>query len=135
MKIIQLTKGKETTVDDEDYVYLSKVKWHTSSMGYACNRNKISIFMHRLITNAPENKEVDHINGDRLDNRKENLRLVTHQENMFNVHKARGYQKVGNRYKSYISVKNQRIYLGCFVSKEEASNAYLDAKREYHIIG
>lgn len=77
---------------------------------------------------------IDHINGDTLDNRIINLRSVTNQENAFNT-KAKGYcyHKRVKKWSAKITINYKQIYLGYFDTKEEASIAYSDAKKKYHI--
>ena len=85
-------------------------------------------------------KIVDHINGDKLDNRIENLRNVDEFINTQNIHKARknnknnllGVYVFEGRYKSCIRVNKKSLHLGTFDSKELAHEAYLQAKRKYH---
>jgi len=94
MKEIKLTQGKFAIVDDADYNWLNQWKWYAKicSNGkriYVARFQRINgkpttIYMHRIITNCPEDKEVDHINGDSLDNRRKNLRIVTRSENSNN---------------------------------------------------
>jgi len=92
MKIIKLTKGKETIVDNEDFNYLNQWKWHITSGGYAYRREYLgggqrdfnNIYIHRLLLKNPIGFQTDHINGNRLDNRKENLRIVTASQNQMN---------------------------------------------------
>lgn len=78
---------------------------------------------------------IDHINQIRTDNRICNLRSVTNQENSFNT-KAKGYSfnKSLQKYIARIRVNNELIYLGIFDTKEDARQAYLEAKKTYHII-
>ena len=78
---------------------------------------------------------LDHINRDRSDNRISNLRSVTRQQNMYNTG-AKGYCWVKNisKWKSQIQVNKKLVCVGYFNTKEEARNAYLDAKEKYHII-
>lgn len=91
MKLIPLTQGMVAIVDDEDFPRISSVKW---SVQKNCNtfyakRNTPAIngkrqgieLMHRWVLNPPVGKEIDHINGNGLDNRKINLRAVTHRQN------------------------------------------------------
>jgi hypothetical protein len=92
MKEIPLTQGKVALIDDEDYEKICTGKWCAQyapwtfySHGKVPGRKKI-ISMHRFIMGDPENKEIDHINGNGLDNRKENLRIVSRQENGQNYH-------------------------------------------------
>jgi hypothetical protein len=105
MKLIQLTRGFSTMVDDSDYEELSKYKWHYTnikgigyavrgsrlpSIGYKQNGKVIRISMHRIITGATErSQQVDHIDGNGLNNQRENLRICTHSENLLNSWKHR----------------------------------------------
>ena len=94
MKKIKLTKGKYALVDDADFSRLNQWKWCYNENGYATrgthkriNGERISInySMHRLINKTPDNLFTDHINRNKLDNRKSNLRTITHQQNCFNL--------------------------------------------------
>jgi len=106
-KLIELTQEKFAIVDDEDYEYLMQHKWHYS-MGYASAEIYISptkrkrLKMHRVIMKPPDHLVVDHINHDTLDNRKENLRICTKQQNEMNqkirINKESKYKGVNKRY-------------------------------------
>jgi hypothetical protein len=91
VKEIQLSKGKVALVDDEDFEYLSQWKWFYHNKGYAArNKNtgnrvgRGSYLMHKVIMNTPDGMETDHINGDKVDNRKSNLRICSKSENIMN---------------------------------------------------
>lgn len=120
-------------------------------IGYVCKAGyvniriklvkKIHIKAHQFIYYIATGKivkEIDHINGIKNDNRIENLREVTHQQNHFNETKAKGYylDKRTNRWYSRIQVDGKQINLGYFKFEDEylARQAYLDAKLIYHII-
>ena len=80
-------------------------------------------------------KEIDHINGNRSDNRICNLRSVTRQQNMWNKKNAKGYyfHKAAQKYAGQIRINTKAIHLGLFNTEEEARNAYLAAKEIYHV--
>lgn len=101
------------------------------------------VLQHRIISAAflgldmtDTKRQVDHINGIRHDNRVENLRLVTHQQNNFNNHNAKGYcwHKQHRKWQARIKVDGNSQYLGLFETEEDARNAYLEAKDRLHII-
>jgi hypothetical protein len=76
---------------DEKNEHLLNTKWYLDKDGYAITREGIK--MHRIIMNPPKNMVVDHINHDKLDNREENLRIVTRQVNARNRKKVTGVFK------------------------------------------
>lgn len=88
--------------------------------------------MHRLILSAGEGDIVDHINGDGLDNRRSNLRIVTTQQNAFNQkhhggssrHKGVSYRSDTGTWRAYITMDGVRRYLGNFASEDDAALAY-----------
>lgn len=79
---------------------------------------------------------IDHINGNKTDNRIENLRDVTQQQNQHNRTTAKGYSwnKLEKKWKAHIRLNNKGIHLGTFDKEEDAREAYLNAKEIYHII-
>lgn len=89
-KTIIISNGLHVWVDDEDYAEQSAFKWTAQKEHktfYATRLKRINgkykkIYMHRSIMKAPKGMEVDHGNGNGLDNRRENLEIVTHNENM-----------------------------------------------------
>lgn len=114
-----------------------------SSEGYATTRtNGNRIFMHRLILGAKKGQIVDHINGDRLDNRKRNLRICTTGENLANQSKPypsstsglRGvsFNKEKKRWVAQICLLSKNTFIGYFDSKEEAHSAYKKASKKAH---
>lgn len=102
-----------------------------------------SIYMHRLVANSPEDAYTDHINGDKLDNRKCNLRICSDSENLMNskvrVDNKSGYKGVFQekrtlRWCAQINIDKVRIHLGTFSSPEEAAIAYdASAKMAYGV--
>ena len=117
---------KIAKIDKQDMpIYLSR-KWHISSTGYLVWRGYIdgkkkTIRLHRLINKTPEGYVTDHINNDKLDNRRKNLRTVTQKENMRNMtNQGKGYwyQKQN---KNWV-VEVYGIHRGCFNTEEEAES-------------
>ena len=118
MKEIQLTGGEICLVDDEDFDFVSKIKWHIDSDGYARHGSKR---MHRIIANTPKGMETDHINREKLDNRRSNLRVCTQHENQMNRGKQKnnksGYKGVFSARKKWrpqIKYKGKVIRFGVF---------------------
>lgn len=138
---IELTQGKFALVDAEDYERLSKYKWHCHH-GYAVrnekqpNGKRKTLPMHRQILETPL-PFVDHINLDRLDNRKSNLRGCSASENQANRGAVRnGYKGVyrihkSNGWAAQIRVKGKLHYLGHHPSEEMAALAYNKAALQF----
>jgi hypothetical protein len=148
MKELILGKGEICLVDDEDYEYLSQYRWNKSQYGYAYrigDRQKgeqWKILMHREIMKAQKSRIVDHKNGNRIDNRKENLRFATPHQNSCN--------RIGNTAKSgykgvirnktskreswiaRIKINRKMTYIGCYETPEIAARAYNDAAIRFH---
>ena len=139
MKTIALTRGKVTIVDEEDFEELNKYKWHariqTYTGAFRAKRygNPIEVDMARQIMNCPPGLEVDHINGNLLDNRRCNLRICTHGENMRNrklqKNNTTGYRGVtmvhpSKRYTAQIYEKRRKIHIGTYDTPEDAARAY-----------
>jgi hypothetical protein len=141
---IALTKGKFSLVDRDEHKRISSHKWHLSHNGYAIRldykNNKSVIYMHRAITNCKKPFVVDHINRDKLDNRRKNLRVCTNNENVRNSpsrggsssYKGVSHAKEFNKFRCRIGVDNRMIHLGYFVCEKEAAKAYNVAALEYH---
>lgn len=141
MKEIKLSQGKVALVDKEDYERLSKHKWNYNGR-YAKRtvnqRGKYeTILMHRFIMNTPETMYTDHINGNKLDNRKSNLRVCTPRENSWN---GRGHHNNPSKYKGVNwnpQRNNWRVrvdgkYHGSFKTEKEAAKKYNElAKKIY----
>ena len=96
---------------------------------------------HRLVWllhtgDDPGQWQIDHINGNRIDNRPCNLRLVTHQQNSHNLLSAKGFyfNKSTGKWLAQIQIDGKRKYLGYYDCPNEARSAYLAAKEIYHVI-
>lgn len=149
MKLIKLTQGKSTIVDDDMFEYLNQWKWHFHT-GYAGRHLYLGggrkhpkrkfLFLHQLINNTPKGFETDHINRDKLDNRRNNLRTVTHSQNQHNITKQKnnksGYNGVSfysrtQKWRVYITVNNKYVFIGEYLNKIDAINARLQAEYLY----
>jgi hypothetical protein len=145
-KQIPLSQGLFTIVDDEDFEKLAAWEWyarwdHGSKSFYASTHHIFegTYQMSRVIMNAPAGMVPDHINHDTLDNRKENLRLVTTAQNNLNKIMQRGKSvpykgvfKQRDRYRARITYAGTCINIGCFPGAEEAAAAYHEAAKKYH---
>ena len=137
-KQIILTQGKTALVDDEDFEYLSQWKWFCGLDGYAVRnspmvngKQRSLIRMHRQIMNPPNGLYVDHINHNKSDNRRENLRNCTLAENQHNTKRPKnnttGYKGVSKdrrRFRANIYVDGKQRCLGTFDTPEEAAHVY-----------
>ena len=92
MKELVLSRGKLAIVDDADFDWLSQWKWSYATVGYAVRRKRASedkpgtiVYMHRAVLGFPTAKEIDHINRNKLDNRRLNLRAATRRSNAANT--------------------------------------------------
>lgn len=131
MPYIQLSgkrgQDKQTLVDESTFTKWGMLKWHLSDTGYVVRRvNNETARLHRLVTNCPEDMFVDHLNGNRLDNRLGNLRICTHAENMKNYHGAKGY--TFDKSKGMWMVRYKAKFYGRYKTEEEANKAYQLAK-------
>ena len=130
MKTIQLTQGMESIVDDDDFIRVNGFCWQFNGRYAARKENGKTILMHRFIIGACKNCVIDHINGDCLDNRKENLRIVNAAGNAQNAARkpsASGFMgvfKEGKGFKAYITVNTKRKHIGTFATALEAAKAY-----------
>lgn len=146
--------GYKFIFDKEDYDLIKDYCWHKHTDGYlrtCCDyyyddnnkRHNKYIMIHQLIQKAykyDSDKYLDHINGDPTDNRKENLRIVTHRENMINTkmyisntsgHRGVYYSKSERKWKAFIGTDGKHIHLGTFNTYEEAVLAREKYEKEH----
>ncbi len=133
-------------VDDDDVDYLSQWEWSISTEGYAIRREKgpdgksKTVQMHRAVNKTPDGLLCDHINGNRLDNRKCNLRAATPAQNSRNKHgywgkaEYRGVTKLTRtrRWRATVVVNGESINLGWFGSEYDAAIAYNTVAEKLH---
>lgn len=115
---------------------LSRHTWSVADSGYLVTTIKYrrTKMHHFILGRPPKGMEVDHINKDKLDNRRENLRFVTRQQNAKNRSVGKGYRRKGSRWEAYIQSDWKQIYLGMFDTEAQAEEAYLEAKKHYHAV-
>lgn len=138
---IELTQGKKAIIDAEDYTRVSKTSWcYDKSNGYPVSRIKGKrVRLHRFILNNPEARYVDHVNRDKLDNRKINLRICDSSQNVRNrglnknnTSGFKGVTKVRDKWRAQLSIGYKFYDLGTFDSPKEAAKAYNEKVIEVH---
>lgn len=134
---VPLSKGKKSWIDD-NFSHLKNKKWFLHSNGYAVtnfikgNGKRTLMRLHHCIVGYPLNKkQVDHINGNKLDNRLTNLRIVTCRENNQSRHIKKTSTYIGvswdkrlQKWRSAIKIKQKCIHLGYFWDERKAADAY-----------
>ena len=149
MKRIPLTQGQFAIVDKKDFGWLNQWKWHcrkVERVEYAVRsigkwgRQK-ALPMQHVILSCPSGFEIDHINHNGLDNRRSNLRLCTHAQNMFNRRSNQGERRTSQfkgvslssryRWRARIHVNDEVLELGYFDDECDAAIAYNKAAKEH----
>lgn len=149
MKRIKLTRGQVALVDDRDFKSLGKHKWCAAQR----RKNFIAvqrstkrkgdriILMHRRILRAKAGQQVDHKNGNTLDNRRKNIRICTNAQNGFNRGprcdnklgvKGVSFDKSRGKFSAELGVHGKRIRLGRFETLLAAKRAYIKAAKRHH---
>lgn len=143
MKQIKLNKGI-ALVDDADYDRVSKYSWYVNN-GYAMTAITVSpgkqkhVYMHRFILGIEE--RIDHKNGNKLDNQRQNLRPATQSQNKANSklhcdstsgYKGVTWDKQYGKWKAYISFNKKSVFIGRYADPIEAAKAYDKKAKELH---
>lgn len=152
MTTLNLPHGKFALIDEEDFSKFSKYSWRLAGAGYVSRgvrlkakyggKHKI-FYLHREIMVAKKGEEVDHINNNKLDNRKVNLRICNHRQNHFNrkgdTVSSSGFKGVSFKgdnckdrpWRTRIFANKKEIYLGNFATPQEAAEVYNIAAKRY----
>ena len=137
---------EEILIDDQDRHFLAEYSWYIvkgrNTLYVRAHRRgagRAKVYLHRLITGAKVGVQVDHINGNGLDNKRSNLRLCSQTENLRNSKNRkhskqpyRGIRKSGKNWYATITFDGKRQYLGTFKTGAEAASAYVQAALLYH---
>ena len=150
MKKIPLSQGKFALIDDEDYSEIAKYRWYfCKKTGDARRHDKDcdwrlsrKVLMHRQLTNAKPGLVVDHINGNRLDNRRSNLRVCTQAENCINTKPRKNksgytgvyYTRVSKNkpWQARVQLNNKQYHFGFHRTRREASEARDAGAKKLH---
>ena len=136
------TKGEEFYFDKEDYPKIKDYCWYIKNdyvVARDTNTNK-TIQFHRLVMNASEGMEIDHIFHHTTDNRKSQLREVTSSQNQMNRRVTKRntsgvvgahWDRANNKWRAQITINRKLIYLGLFENLEDAAKARLEAEKKY----
>ena len=126
--------GRTFTVDKEDYEKIRRHKWLVYDSGYVKARIlKKCVYLHRFLMNCPEGMTVDHINHNKSDNRRTNLRICTQRENNLNRDcEGVRFDKRRGTWQAYIHTERGFKSLGSFKNKEDAIKARKDGEKLYY---
>lgn len=145
--MILVTQGYHFIIDDEDFSLIKS--YNLDVCGFKTHKylrlrkqienRKIRLLFHRFITNCPSDQQVDHINGNTFDNRKENLRVCNHAQNHRNLAISKnsktgvpGVRKIGKKYKAEIGFNNKKLYIGTFSTLKEAEIARKNKEKDLY---
>lgn len=142
---VRLLRGEVTIIDDSDFPLIGSYRWRLSSHGYAVRSvsSKRYVTLSNTIMDVPKGMVVDHINRNRLDNRRCNLRIVTRHQNSMNISKRsgtaskfigvylhRGRNGRDGMWHARIENKGKKIWIGSYYDEAEAALAYDDMAKK-----
>lgn len=147
MKNLVLRKGQVVLLDDEDLARVAGFTWYVNAQGYVVSLRENKrlaklecVSLHRVILKAPKGRIVDHINGNPLDNRRSNLRLVTLSQNAQNRKRHKNnksgvkgviWHKGNKAWRASIMINGKAKHLGSFQDLQEAGQAYRNASEKF----
>ncbi len=144
---LPLLHGLVALIDSDDFERAGQLEWRINDNGYVIRNIKRSDGswttqrLSRFIMNAPEGVYVDHIHGNKLDNRKSELRFATHTQNLWNRGKTRKntsgfkgvlWDKRKSKWRAEITVSGKLIHLGYFDDIVEAAEVREAGSKKYH---
>ncbi len=150
IKKIELTQGKVSLVDEEDFEYLNQWKWYAQkdykngnyyAQRHDSQNNKKIVLMHKEILGVENKKQVDHKDGDGLNNQRTNLRPSSHSQNHSNTeryknnksgYKGVSWNKHSKKYLAQTSIDGKILVIGYFDSPEDAATAYNTVANQLH---
>lgn len=151
MKEIPLTRGMVALVDDEDYEMLAQYRWCVKACGsrlfyavraLAGNGGKQHVVMHRVLLNPLPGFDVDHVDGNGLNNQRSNMRVATRQQNIANKRissrntsgfKGVSLHRASGKWQVFLRIPNgKNKNLGNYETREEAARVYDDAARKWN---
>lgn len=143
MQALFTKTGEIVLCDDADFALLSRYQWSAHRQKHTIyartSQNRSSLYIHRLLLGAEaEGRFVDHINGNGLDNRRENLRVVNNRQNQMNRKPVRrdglkgiAFNKKAKRWQAAIRINDRNVHLGLFDDKYSAARAYASAAHKH----
>lgn len=140
---VVIVSNKEVLLDHDFAKSLHDAVMWVSSHGYvrAYFKRRQEFYVHRFVMGLPAGKVIDHINGNKLDNRRSNLRICRQRDNVLNSRRRTDNKSAipgvywatrRQKWAAQINVDGRMVALGRFVSKDEAKQARLEAERKYH---
>lgn len=133
--LVHLTRGCVAIIDAADVPLIRSRQWlakETNGRLYARSSDAPIVLLHRFLMEPPDDMDVDHKNGISLDNRRNNLRVCTHQQNTTNRGKPalptqsryQGVSRARDSWRATICIDSNKFHLGCFKTEVEAAIAF-----------